>query len=86
MEYRLNDRVDVFGEALYASASKPRVGGGDNNQAISNGAPAEQSVEDGMVGTFGVRCHLSAQVELSASLSCDNSNATLLRSGLQIRF
>ena len=39
-----------------------------------------------MVATVGLRYHFNANIELSTSLSYDNSNAALLRAGVQVRF
>ena len=88
-DYHLSDRSDVFAEVLYASASNPQGGAegtkGGNTNSAGAFALAEQSAEDEVVGTVGLRYHFNANVQLSTSLSYDNSNATLLRAGIQIR-
>jgi hypothetical protein len=79
-EWFINDRFDLFAEVTYVGSSA-RAGEGD-----SAGATAAEVAGEEIVGSTGVRFHLSSRTDIFGSFSYDNKDAKLFRTGVTLHF
>ena len=95
VEWFVNKHFDIFGEVLYAGASVSSGTAGDGadgsstiTSSLADGAASapELGVKNEIVGTLGVRVHLTEQLDVFTSFNYDNQHAKLVRVGFTLKF
>ena len=84
-DYKLHRKWDVFAEVMYTTSGRGSASieggtGGEGTGAIAEIAGVE------LIGTAGLRHHLTKHLDLFGSVSFDNAHATLVRTGLTWKF
>ena len=77
-EYTLHRKWDVFAEIMYTTS-------GQGSASEGSGASVEIAGAE-LIGTAGVRHHLTEHLDIFGSVSFDNAHATLIRTGLTWKF
>jgi hypothetical protein len=83
-EWLVDKRFDLFGEITYIGASLRGGGAGEVPDAGSAGLTHEISGEE-TVGSLGIRYHVNSDVDVFGSISYDNNDAILFRTGFSWR-
>jgi hypothetical protein len=84
-EWFVNERFDVFGEVTYIGSSLRGGGAGELPDAGPVDLTPEVSGEE-TVGSLGLRYHVSRTFDVFGSVSYDNNDALLFRTGFSWRF
>ena len=88
-EWSFHPKWDLFGEMMYTTSAHGR---GLRNQGVVSGAEGDGttvSAEVGGVelfGTLGIKYHLRSNIDVFTSVTYDNADATLVRTGITWKF
>lgn len=93
-EWFINRKFDLFAEATYvgssftalggtaaSAASTPQAGDGGDGPGVAPDVAGKE-----VVGSVGIRTHLSSRTDLFGSFSYDNRHAKLFRTGVSLKF
>ena len=84
-EWFVNEKFDLFAEVTYTGSSGSSFDAGEGTDPGGGGVTSEISGKE-IVGSVGVRAHLTRRLDLFGSFSYDNNNAKLIRTGITLKF
>lgn len=87
VEWFVHPKFNVFAEINYVGSSTPSGGEGGAAPADTTDASGTSEIAaEEIVGSVGARVHATRHLDVFGSVSYDNNNAKLFRTGVTIKF
>lgn len=86
-EWLIHPKFDLYGEINYVGSSTSSENAAESGVpiAVESNTTPEIAAEE-LVGTVGVRAHATRHVDVFGSLSYDNNDAKLFRTGVTLKY